>query len=79
MSAIVAAGPTGLGSLFANMKIRMRVILGFLCVLAILAVISLISDAPLPPSHYKRRLSGLHGLSHVTTAHADVRSVDVAA
>jgi cation diffusion facilitator family transporter len=30
------------------------------------AVISLISDDPLPPSHYKRRLSGLHGLSHVT-------------
>lgn len=30
------------------------------------AVISLISDDPLPPSHYKRRLRGLHGLSHVT-------------
>jgi len=30
------------------------------------AVISLISDDPLPPSEYKRRLSGLHGLSHVT-------------
>jgi len=30
------------------------------------AVISLISDHPLPPSDYKRRLSGLHGLSHVT-------------
>jgi cation diffusion facilitator family transporter len=30
------------------------------------AVISLISDDPLPPSKYKRRLSGLHGLSHVT-------------
>jgi cation diffusion facilitator family transporter len=30
------------------------------------AVISLISDDPRPPSHYKRRLSGLHGLSHVT-------------
>lgn len=30
------------------------------------AVISLISDDPLPPSQYKRRLSGLHGLSHVT-------------
>jgi len=30
------------------------------------AVISLISDDPLPPSVYKRRLSGLHGLSHVT-------------
>jgi cation diffusion facilitator family transporter len=30
------------------------------------AVISLISDDPLPPSDYKRRLSGLHGLSHVT-------------
>ena len=30
------------------------------------AVISLISDDPLPPSHYNRRLSGLRGLSHVT-------------
>lgn len=30
------------------------------------AVISLISDEPLPPSDYKRRLGGLHGLSHVT-------------
>jgi Co/Zn/Cd efflux system component len=30
------------------------------------AVISLISHDPLPPSDYKRRLSGLHGLSHVT-------------
>jgi cation diffusion facilitator family transporter len=30
------------------------------------AVISLISDDPLPPSDYKRRLSGLHGLSHIT-------------
>jgi cation diffusion facilitator family transporter len=30
------------------------------------AVVSLISDDPLPPSDYKRRLSGLHGLSHVT-------------
>jgi cation diffusion facilitator family transporter len=30
------------------------------------AVISLISDDPLPPSDYKRRLSGLQGLSHVT-------------
>jgi cation diffusion facilitator family transporter len=30
------------------------------------AVISLISDDPLPPADYKRRLSGLHGLSHVT-------------
>lgn len=30
------------------------------------AVVSLISDDPLPPSRYKRRLSGLHGLSHVT-------------
>jgi cation diffusion facilitator family transporter len=30
------------------------------------AIVSLISDDPLPPSHYKRRLSGLHGLSHVT-------------
>jgi cation diffusion facilitator family transporter len=30
------------------------------------AVVSLISDDPLPPSEYKRRLSGLHGLSHVT-------------
>src|SRR5262249_5666221 len=30
------------------------------------AIVSLISDDPLPPSDYKRRLSGLHGLSHVT-------------
>ena len=30
------------------------------------AVISLISDDPLPPADYKLRLSGLHGLSHVT-------------
>jgi cation diffusion facilitator family transporter len=30
------------------------------------AIVSLISDDPLPPSRYKRRLSGLHGLSHVT-------------
>ena len=30
------------------------------------AVISLVSDNPLPPSDYKRRLSGMHGLSHVT-------------
>jgi len=29
-------------------------------------VILLISDDPLPPSHYKRRPGGLHGLSHVT-------------
>jgi cation diffusion facilitator family transporter len=30
------------------------------------AVISLISDHPLPPATYKRRLGGLHDLSHVT-------------
>jgi cation diffusion facilitator family transporter len=30
------------------------------------AVISVISDHPLPPATYKRRLGGLHGLSHVT-------------
>ena len=30
------------------------------------AVISLISDDPLPPADYKGRLSGLQGLSHVT-------------
>ena len=30
------------------------------------AVISLISDDPLAPSHYKRRLGGLDGLCHVT-------------
>lgn len=30
------------------------------------AVISLVTDDPLPPSKYKRRLSGMHGLSHVT-------------
>jgi cation diffusion facilitator family transporter len=30
------------------------------------AVISLVSDNPLPPATYKRRLGGLKGLSHVT-------------
>ena len=30
------------------------------------AVISIISDNPLPPAAYKRRLGDLHGLSHVT-------------
>ncbi len=30
------------------------------------AVISVISDPPLPPATYKRRLGGLRGLSHVT-------------
>lgn len=30
------------------------------------AVISIISDNPLPPATYKRRLAGLRGLSHVT-------------
>jgi cation diffusion facilitator family transporter len=30
------------------------------------AVISLVSDDPLPPTMYKRRLKGLRGLSHVT-------------
>ncbi|MFL6838938.1 MAG: CDF family Co(II)/Ni(II) efflux transporter DmeF [Bradyrhizobium sp.] len=30
------------------------------------AVISVVSDHPLPPATYKRRLGGLHGLSHVT-------------
>ena len=30
------------------------------------ALIALVSDDPLRPSEYKRRLSGLHGLSHVT-------------
>jgi cation diffusion facilitator family transporter len=30
------------------------------------AVISVISDHPLPPATYKRRLGGLRGLSHVT-------------
>jgi cation diffusion facilitator family transporter len=30
------------------------------------AVISVLSDHALPPAIYKRRLSGLHGLSHVT-------------
>jgi cation diffusion facilitator family transporter len=30
------------------------------------AVISLVSDHPLPPATYKRRLQGLRGLSHVT-------------
>ena len=30
------------------------------------AVISVISDRPLPPATYKRRLGGLQGLCHVT-------------
>jgi cation diffusion facilitator family transporter len=30
------------------------------------AVISVVSDQPLPPATYKRRLAGLRGLSHVT-------------
>ena len=30
------------------------------------AVISVVSDQPLPPATYKRRLGGLRGLSHVT-------------
>jgi cation diffusion facilitator family transporter len=30
------------------------------------AVISVVSDDPLPPATYKRRLKGLRGLSHVT-------------
>jgi cation diffusion facilitator family transporter len=30
------------------------------------AVISIVSDHPLPPATYKRRLGGLRGLSHVT-------------
>jgi Co/Zn/Cd efflux system component len=30
------------------------------------AVISLVSDHPLPPATYKKRLRGLRGLSHVT-------------
>jgi cation diffusion facilitator family transporter len=30
------------------------------------AVISIVSDHPLPPATYKRRLAGLRGLSHVT-------------
>jgi cation diffusion facilitator family transporter len=30
------------------------------------AVISVVSDHPLPPATYKRRLGGLRGLSHVT-------------
>jgi hypothetical protein len=29
-------------------------------------VISVVSDHPLPPKTYKRRLGGLRGLSHVT-------------
>jgi Co/Zn/Cd efflux system component len=32
------------------------------------AVISVVSDHPLPPKTYKRRLGGLRGLSHVTVA-----------
>ena len=30
------------------------------------AVISIVSDNPLPPAIYKKRLGGLRGLSHVT-------------
>ncbi|MDP4003907.1 CDF family Co(II)/Ni(II) efflux transporter DmeF [Methylobacterium sp. NEAU K] len=30
------------------------------------AVIALVSDAPQPPAHYKARLAGVRGLSHVT-------------
>jgi Co/Zn/Cd efflux system component len=30
------------------------------------AVVSLVSDHPAPPDHYKDRLAGLPGLSHVT-------------
>ena len=30
------------------------------------AVISVISDHPMPPATYKRRLGGLRGLSHIT-------------
>ena len=30
------------------------------------AVISVVSEHPLPPATYKRRLGGLRGLSHVT-------------
>jgi cation diffusion facilitator family transporter len=30
------------------------------------AIISVVSDQPLPPATYKRRLAGLRGLSHVT-------------
>ena len=30
------------------------------------AVISVVSDHPLPPATYKRRLGGLRGLSHIT-------------
>jgi cation diffusion facilitator family transporter len=30
------------------------------------AVVSIVSDRPEPPEFYKARLSGLHGLSHVT-------------
>jgi methyl-accepting chemotaxis protein len=42
MTAITAASLRGRGNFLANMKIRTRVILGFLCVLAILAAISLV-------------------------------------
>jgi Co/Zn/Cd efflux system component len=30
------------------------------------AVIALVSDDPRPPAHYKARLAGVRGLSHVT-------------
>ena len=42
MSAITAASLPGRGNFIANMKIRTRVILGFLCVLAIVAAIALV-------------------------------------
>ena len=45
------------------------------------AVISVVSDHPLPPSTYKRRLGGLRGLSHVTVEveTCPTRALDIAA
>jgi cation diffusion facilitator family transporter len=43
------------------------------------AVISVVSDHPLPPATYKRRLAGLRGLSHVTVEVEACREVPQAA
>jgi methyl-accepting chemotaxis protein len=60
MSALTAAGPQNLGNFFANLKIRTRVILGFLCVLAILAAIA---------------LAGFLGFSRVATEFANYTGI----
>ncbi|MGH6883471.1 MAG: MCP four helix bundle domain-containing protein, partial [Hypericibacter sp.] len=60
MTAITAASHQGRGNFLANMKIRTRVILGFLCVLAILAAIALV---------------GFFGFSKVATEFANYTDV----